>query len=171
VNLGTARIIIIVALVVVGVTVLSNAFRPGTATIATLGSTPAASPSDGHSGTPTESHSPKPLPSPDTTGVLVSVFNGIDAPNCAGTVSTMLLANGYRNADPPADATSKPVGKTTVYFRPDPKRINHADALYVATTYFNKARVAKLPQTFPGVVSDTTQVAILIGNDYRSNCG
>ena len=43
-------------------------------------------------------------------------------------------------------------------------------AKYIADTYFNGARVAKLSPTFPGVVSDTAQVAILIGNDYRANC-
>ena len=170
-NLGTARILIIVALVAAGVAVLSNAFGPGTAGLSPVdrgGSSTSPSPSGSPS--PSTSHSPKPLPSPDTTGVLVSAFNGIDAPNCAGTVSSLLVADGYRDADRPADASSKPNAKTTVYYRMDPQHQNQSDAQYIADTYFNGARVAKLSPTFPGVVSDTAQVAILIGNDYRANC-
>lgn len=170
-NLGTARIFIILALVATGVAVLSNAFGAGTAGLIPVDNGGSSSvPSASSTPSPATSHSPKPLPSPDTTGVLISVFNGIDAPNCAGTVSSLLVADGYRDADAPADATTKPNAKTTIYYRMDPQHLNQADAQYIADKYFNGARVAKLSATFPGSVSNTAQVVVLIGNDYRANC-
>jgi hypothetical protein len=172
VNLGTARIIIILALVAAGIAVLANAFGPGTVALTPLdgGGSPAASPSGSTSPTPPASHSPKPLPSPDTTGALVSVFSGISAPGCAGKVNTMLVADGYVSADPASDATHKPIAKTVVYYSPDPQHLNQSDAVYLAKTYFNAARVAKLPPTFPGVVSPQAQAVVLIGTDYAANC-
>jgi hypothetical protein len=172
VNFGTARIIIILALVVGGIAVLANAFGPGTAVITAVaaGGSPATSPTGTVSPSSPASHSPKPLPSPDTTGVLVSVFNGISAPGCAGKVYNMLIADGYQGADPASDATHKPNAKTMVYFRLDPQHQNQSDAAYISKNYFSNAKVAKLPTTFPGAVSNQAQVVVLIGNDYASNC-
>jgi len=172
VNLGTARIIIILALVVAGVAVLSNAFGPGTAALApqASGGPAGASPSGSTSPSVPASHTPKPLPSPETTGVQVSVFSGIAAAGCAGKVYGMLIADGYVGADPASDATQKPIAKTVVYYRPDPRHLDQSDANYISKTYFNGARVAKLPATFPGVVSSQAQAVVLIGTDYTSNC-
>jgi hypothetical protein len=173
VNLGTARIIIILALVVAGVAVLTNAFGPGTVALTPLdpGTSAGSSPSGSTSPSVSASHSPKPLPSPETTGVLVSVFSGISAPGCAAKVYGMLVADGYVGADPAGDATHKPIAKTAVYYRvPDPQRHNQSDANYIAKTYFDSARVAKLPSDFPGVVSSQAQAVVLIGSDYTSNC-
>lgn len=171
-NLGTARIVIILALVAAGIAVLSNAFGPGTVALTPLdqGASPGTSPSGSVSPSSTASHTPKPLPSPDTTGVRVSVFNGISAPGCAGKVYGMLVADGYVGADPASDATHKPNPKTIVYYRPDPRHQAQSDAGYMAKTYFNGAKVAKLPATFPGAVSSQAQAVVLIGNDYAANC-
>lgn len=169
-NLGTARIAIILSLVVVGIAVLANAFGEGTVALTPGGGSSGASPSGATSPSASASHTPKPLPSPDTTGVLVSVFNGITAPGCAGKVYNMLIADGYQGADPASDATHKPNPKTIIYFRPDPKHLNQSDAGYISKTYFSDAKVAKLGAIFPGTVSSQAQVIVLIGNDYASNC-
>ncbi|MEA2557870.1 MAG: hypothetical protein QOG88_1408 [Actinomycetota bacterium] len=172
-NLGTARIIIILALVVAGVAVLTNAFGPGTVALTPLdpGSSTSSSPTGSTSASVSASHSPKPLPSPETTGVLVSVFSGISAPGCAAKVNTMLVGDGYVAADPAGDATRKPIAKTVVYYRiPDPQRHNQSDAINIAKTYFDSAHVSKLPGDFPGVVSGQAQAVVLIGADYVANC-
>lgn len=171
-NLGTARIVIILALVAAGVAVLSNAFGPGTAALTPLdsGGSAGASPSGSTSPSVSASHTPKPLPSPETTGVKVSVFSGITALGCAGKVYNMLIADGYVGADPASDATHKPIAKTVIYYRPDPRRLDQSDATYISKTYFSGAKVAKLPATFPGVVSGQAQAVVLIGTDYTANC-
>jgi LytR cell envelope-related transcriptional attenuator len=171
VNLGTARILIVVALVVAGIAVLANAFGQGTtAAFTPAGGGGSPAPSTSASPSASASHSPKPLPSPATTGIHVSVFSGINTPGCAGTVNTMLTADGYVAADPPSDATHKPIPKSAVYFRPDPGHHNQSDAIYMAAHYFDHAKVAKLTSTFPGVVSPQAQAVVLIGNDYTSKC-
>ena len=85
--------------------------------------------------------------------------------------NTLLVGDGYVAADPAADVTSGvPWGKSAVYYRPDPQHQNQSDAAYLSTHYFNGARVAKLPASFPGAVSPTAQAVVLIGNDYRTSC-
>ncbi|MEP7060464.1 MAG: hypothetical protein ABI828_07010, partial [Actinomycetota bacterium] len=80
------------------------------------------------------------------------------------------VGDGYQAADTPADASPGTYPKSTVYYRPDPQHQNQSDATYTATKYFNGGKVAKLTPTFPGVVSNTAQLAVLIGNDYRTSC-
>lgn len=169
-NLGTARIVIIVALVVAGVAVLANAFGPGTSAFTPADGDSSPAPSASTSPSVSASHSPKPLPSPATTGVRVSVFSGVTAAGCATKVNTMLVSDGYVAADPPSDATHKPIPKTVVYFKPDAQHHNQSDANYISTNYFDHAKVAKLPATFPGAVSPQAQAVVLIGNNYVSNC-
>ncbi|MEA2520978.1 MAG: hypothetical protein QOI81_624 [Actinomycetota bacterium] len=168
-NLGTARIVIVVALVVVGVAVL-NAFGQGTNAAFTPLDGVSPAPSGSTSPTVSPSHSPKPLPSPQTTGVHVSVFSGVTVIGCAKKVNTMLVADGYVAADPPSDATHKPIAKTVVYYRQDPQGRNRSNATYMASHYFNDARVAKLSATFPGVVSPLAKAVVLIGTDYTAKC-
>jgi hypothetical protein len=170
VNLGTARIVIVVALVVAGVAVLANAFGQGTTAAFSPKDGVSPAPSGSTSPTGSASHSPKPLPSPQTTGVHVSVFSGVTVIGCAKTVNTMLVADGYIAADPASDATHKPIAKTVVYYRQDPQGRNRSNATYMASHYFNDARVAKLSATFPGVVSPLAKAVVLIGTDYTSKC-
>lgn len=170
-NLGAARLVIVIALVVTGIAVLSNAFGAGTSALTPLDGGGSPTPSGSSTTPPPPSHSPKPLPSPETTGVRVSVFNGIAAPGCAGKVNALLVGDGYVAADPPADVTSGvPWGRSAVYYRPDPQHQDQSDATYLSTHYFNGVRVAKLPASFPGAVSPTAQAVVLIGNDYRTSC-
>jgi hypothetical protein len=161
-----------VALVVAGVAVLTNAFKPAsTAAFSALdGSSASPSASATSSASVSASHTPKPLPSPRTTAIRVSVFSGVTTLGCARTVNTMLVGDGYIAADPASDATHKPIAKTVVYYRQDPQGRNRSNATYMASHYFNDARVAKLSATFPGVVSPLAKAVVLIGTDYTSKC-
>jgi len=163
VNLGTARIVIVLALIVAGIAVLANAFGSGTsATPAIPGASPSSSPSQ------RPSHTPNPAPSPQVQGVKVAVFNGTFAPGLAAQVQQKLTGDGYLQAQAPADAPSKVVAKTVVYFRGGSHGAqNRADAKYVAQKYFTGARVTVLGANMIGLVSKNTQVAIVIGSDYK----
>ncbi|MGZ6545317.1 MAG: LytR C-terminal domain-containing protein, partial [Actinomycetota bacterium] len=116
-NLGTARIVVVVALVVGGIAVLANGFGSGTILAGPPGGS--SSPTVGSSGSPSSrpSKPPKQLPSPQIHGVAIAVFNGTNTVGLAGQVEQTLEADGYVKAQDPADAPSKPVAKTVVYFR------------------------------------------------------
>ncbi len=173
-NLGTARIVLIVALVAGGVAVLSNAFGGGTAALAPSGggsgSSPSASSSPSHSRSPATS--PSPLPSPNVGGVIFASLNGTYAPGCATKVDHMLVGDHYQEGQAPGDYAPKPFPKTTVYYRIGANAAqNQSDAQYMADTYFNGAKVAKLPTPLgTATVAKTVQVAVVIGDNYVSNC-
>lgn len=169
-NLGTARIVIILALVAAGVAVLANGFGSGTSVTPVTSSGGGASGGSPRSSPPSQppSRTPNPTPSPQVQGVRVAVFNGTFAPGLATQVQQKLTGDGYVQAQAPGDAPSKVVTKTVVYFRGGPNKAkNRADANYVAQTYFPGARVTVLGAKMIGLVSKTTQVAIVIGSDYK----
>ena len=168
VNIGTVRIIIVAALVVGGVAVLANGFG-GAATVAPPGGgvSPSGSVSPSASSTPTTP--PKETPSPQVEGVLIAVFNGTNETGLAGQVQQTLEADGYVAAQDPADAPSKPVEKTILYFRGGANAAqNRSDAKYMAETYFGGARVALLgsEQTSAVSIDKSAQVVIIVGVDY-----
>jgi hypothetical protein len=169
VNLSTARIVIILALIVTGVAVLANGFGSGTSVTPVIpggGGASGASPSSSPSQPP--SHTPNPAPSPQVEGVKVAVFNGTFAPGLAAQVQQKLTGDGYVQAQAPGDAPSKVVAKTVVYFRGGSSGVqNRADAKYIAQKYFTGARVAVLGADLSGLVSKNAQVAIVIGSDYK----
>ena len=168
-NLGTARIVIVLALIVTGVAVLANGFGSGTIVTPVIPSgagASGASPSSSPSQPP--SHTPNPPPSPQVQGVKVAVFNGTFAAGLATQVQQKLTADGYAQAQAPADAPSKVIAKTVVYFLGGSNGgQNRADAKYIAQKYFTGARVAVLGADLSGVVSKNVQVAIVIGSDYQ----
>jgi hypothetical protein len=167
VNLGTARIVIILALIVGGVVVLANGF--GSATRVTPG-IPGSGGGSGASSSPSRHppHKPNPAPSPQVQGVRVAVFNGTFAPGLATQVLQKLTGDGYAQAQAPADAPSKVVAKTVVYYLGGSSGTqNRVDAKYIARKYFSGARVAVLGANLTGLVSKNAQVAIVIGSDYK----
>ncbi len=170
VNIGTARIVIVLALVVAGVAVLANGFG-GAAAVAppTGGGSPSASGSPSTSASPTKI--PHETPSPQVQGVLIAVFNGTNETGLAGQVQQTLEADGYVAAQDPADAPSKPVAKTIVYFRGGANASqNRSDAKHVAVTYFGGAHVALLgtEQTSAVTIDKSAQVVIIVGVDYAN---
>lgn len=166
-NLGTARIVIIVALAVGGIAVLANGFASGTVVTPPGGGGSSSAGSVSPSASASASKAPRVTPSPQIQGVQIAVFNGTNETGLAGEVQQLLEADGYVAAQDAADADPKPVPKTIVYFRGGVDAAqNRSDARYVADTYLNGARVALLdPQQAAGI-ADGAQVVIIVGVDY-----
>ena len=167
VNLGTARIVIILALAAGGIAILANGFGsaevvpPPTGAGGSVTSSPSSSPST------SPSPPPKETPSPQHKGVQIAVFNGTNEPGLAAQVQQLMEADGYVAAQDPADASSKPVPKTILYFRGGANAAqNRSDAKYASDTYFDGARVALLDPDLAANIADGAQVVIIVGVDY-----
>lgn len=166
-NIGTARIVIVLALVVGGIAVLANGFGGAAAVTPPGEGGPSSTSSSSPSGSPTQTTAPHETPSPQVQGVLIAVFNGTNETGLAGQVQQTLTADGYVAAQDPADAPSKPVDKTIVYFRGGANASqNRSDAKYVADTYFGGAHVALLGADQASSIDKSAQVVIIVGVDY-----
>lgn len=167
VNLGTARIVIILALAVGGIAVLANGFATGAVVTPPTGGggSDTTSPSSSASSSPTQP--PKETPSPQIEGVQIAVFNGTNETGLAAQVQQVLDADGYVAAQDPADTDTKPVPKTIVYFRggADASQ-NRSNARYIADTYFDGAQVAILDPELAVDIADNAQAIIIVGVDY-----
>lgn len=166
-NLGTARILIILALAAGGIAVLANGFGSGAVVTppADVGGSQTTSPSSSPSNSPSEP--PKETPPPVIEGVQIAVFNGTNEVGLASQVQQLLEADGYVAAQDAADAHSKPVPKTIVYFRGGTAAAqNRSNARYVADTYFDGARVALLDPELAVDIVDSAQAIIIVGVDY-----
>ena len=173
VNLGTARIVIIVALAAGGIAILANGFAGGTV-VTPPGSDGGAVSTSAESPSPSSSPStpPKETPSPEVEGVQIAVLNGTNEVGLAGEVQQLLVDDGYLPAQDPDDADAKPVPKTVVYFRGGAGAAqNRSNARYVADTYFDGARVALLDPDQISNIADSAQVIIIIGVDYAGAGG
>jgi hypothetical protein len=171
VNIGTARIVIIVALVVAGVAVLWNGFGDaGTAALPDGGGSIAPTGPTGPTGptspSTTGSPSPRVTPSPRVDGVLVQVFNGTNETGLAAEVQQTLESDGYTAPADPGNVPSPPVAETIVYFRGGADRAqNRSDATYLAETYFPGAKVKVLSEDV-GDVAESVNVVVILGVDY-----
>ena len=167
VNLGTARIVIVVALAVGGIAVLANGFNSGAVVPPPTGAGGTGSSPSGTSPSSSPSQPPKETPSPQIEGVQIAVFNGTNETGLAAQVQQVLEADGYVAAQDPADAATKPVPKTIVYFRGGADAAqNRSDAKYIANTYFHGARVALLDPDLAVGIADSAQAIIIVGVDY-----
>jgi len=173
VNLGTARIIVIVALVVVGAVVLANGFPDSGEAAAPVGSPSASvsrtsSPSD--TGTPTQTP-PSPTPEPQAPkDVTFMALNGTEVTGAGAAAEQLLTQDGYVSAQTAADAPSKGVATTTIYYRGGQDAAqNQSDATQIADTYFNKADVKKLDTSLEGVVPSTAMIVVVVGQDYADS--
>jgi hypothetical protein len=167
VNQGTGRIVIIVAMVVVGAAVLANGFS----TSGTPAASPSISVSVGPTG-PTGSTSPSSptatqTPKPQKKGLTVMALNGTNVTGAGAAAQDALIADGYTQVVDASDAPSKGVKKTVVYYREgqDPAQAL-SDATYVADTYFPGAKVAKYDPAFDDIVPPSVQIVIVVGEDY-----
>ena len=169
-NLGTGRILILVALVVVGVVVLANGFPEGGGAVAAPS---ASSSSPGASTSPTGggSTSPQPTatPSPEVQGVTVMALNGTNTTGAAAAAQAMLVDKGYTAPVAAADAPNAGVSATTVYYRTGADAAqNKSNATHMAKKYFNGAPVKKLDETFADVVPTSVSLVVVVGADYAS---
>jgi hypothetical protein len=167
VNLGTARIVVIVALVVAGAVVLANGFPENGAAVA--GPSGGASPS-GSASSPTTSPTtqpPPPGPSPQTTGVSFTALNGTTVTGAGAAAQQLLAKHGYNSVQDATNAPSAGVAKTTIYYRAGQGGAqNKSDASYVAATYFHDAAVKKLDPSLESLVPATASIVVVVGQDY-----
>ena len=161
-NLGVARLAIVLALVVGGVAVLANGFTDEGESAAPPDSSPTPSPT----GTPTPTKSPDPEIVPQQDGVLVQVLNGTAVPGLAGDFQLLLEEENYLRAGDPTDAPNKPVVDSVVYFRRDQSGAqNRADAELLSETYLGGVPVEPLPAEIEQVVDPAADVVVLLGED------
>ena len=169
-NTGTARIVIIVALVIVGGLLLANAFDDSGVAEAGGPSGAVTSPSPSTTSSPTGTQStqtPPPTPDPQPPkDVSVAVFNGTDSPGLAGIVMQDLLGHGYKQGQVPADAPNKPVAKTVIYYvsGADAEQ-NKSNATELGKKYYPDAKVQELDQAYTqdSTVAKAVQVVVVIG--------
>jgi len=168
VNQGTARIVIIVALVAVGVAVLANGFD-GSGGAAATPSGSETSPTETPTATDTTTPTPTETPSPQTTGVLFMALNGTSVTGLGAQVQELLVAEGYQAV---VDAENTPQGNvqvTTVYYRGGANAAqNKSDAQYVADTFFPdiEVQVEKLGSQFNDIVPNSATLVVVAGQDY-----
>jgi LytR cell envelope-related transcriptional attenuator len=175
VNTGTARIVIVVALIVGGAVVLLNGFTDtGGATAAPGGDDGGGAVSPTESPSPSTTKSPKPPP-PETPSpaapkdTVIAVFNGTNTPGLGATVQDdHLTPDGYRAPAPAADAPSKPVPKTIVYYVGGADAAqNQSDATAIRDRYFRGAKVEELDPAYAGMIDHGVQVVVVVGEDSK----
>lgn len=161
-NPGVARLAIVIALVIGGVAVLANGFSERETKAA-----PGDSPSPTASESPSPTRSPQPSVVPNQEGVLVQVLNGTSQAGYAGDFQIMLEEQGdYLRAGEPADAPTKPVVDSIVYFRSDGNKAqNRADAKLLSDTYLGGVPVEPLPPELRDLVNESADVVVVLGVD------
>jgi hypothetical protein len=171
VNLGTARIVVIVALVVAGAVVLANGFPDnGEAATPSPSSTlsPTTSPSTSSSPTEQTTETPSPQAPKDVTFMAL---NGTETTGAGAAAQELMTQDGYVAVpESPDDAPSKGVETTAVYYRggQDAEQ-NKSDATSIADAYFQGADIKKLDTSFQDVVPDTANIVVVIGQDYADS--
>jgi hypothetical protein len=161
-NLGIARLAIVLALVVGGVAVLVNGFTDESDATAPPEDTETPTPTS----TPTPTQTPQESVSPNQEGVLVQVLNGTTIPGLAGDFQLLLEDDNYLRAGEPTDAPEKPVIDSVVYFRQDGNAAqNRADARLLSETYLGGIAVEPLPPEIEEVVDPAADVVVLLGED------
>jgi hypothetical protein len=167
VNLGTARIVIVVALVAVGAAVLANGFADPS--VAAGGSPSPSASVTGPTGE-TGSTSPSPPPTPQAEApknVAFAVFNGTEVDGLAADAAIFLEDEGFRLSAPADDAPESGVGKTVVYFRGGAEQAqNKANAAAVVEA-LGVGKLRELGTGFDDLVSGKTEVVIVLGADYE----
>ena len=174
-NTGTARIVIVVALLVGGGVVLLNGFAdPGAATAAPSGDgggagsvtpTDAPSPTVTKTSKPPAPETPKPAPPKDTA---IAVFNGTEEPGLGATVQDdVLTPDGYRAPAEADDAPTKPILRTIVYYvgGADAEQ-NKSDATALRDKYFRGAKVQELDPDYADLIDGSVQVVVVVGENY-----
>jgi LytR cell envelope-related transcriptional attenuator len=171
VNLGTARIVVIVALVVAGAVVLANGFSDTGEAAAPTGSvSPSGSVSPGSSPSPTQPAVE--TPSPQSPGdVTFMALNGTEVSGAASAAQDKLTRKGYVAVEgSPDDAPSKGVETTTIYYRGGQDAAqNKSDATEIAEKYFQGADIKKLDTSLEGIVPAEAMIVVVVGQDYADS--
>ncbi len=168
VNLSPARLAVLVALVVGGIAVLLNGFDNSGGTAVAGGTSPsptaAVSPT---AASPTANGGANATPKPQKEGVNIMVLNGTNTTGLGAQVQEFLVGKGYVAPVDAADAPTKPISRTTVYFRggQDADQAK-SDATYMATKYLHDAEVKVLGADFQDSVPADAELTVVVGTDY-----
>lgn len=169
-NLGTGRIVVIVALVVGGIAVLVNGFSGSTAAAPSGGSTVPTSSSP----TPSQSSSPTPVatPSPQVDGVRIAVFNGTTAAGLGAQAQATLTNAGYVAPTDAQNAPTTGIAITTVYYRGGAAaEQNKSNAAYMVKKFFKGGKIALLGNEFDTLIQHDVQLVVVLGEDYAAKAG
>jgi hypothetical protein len=172
VNLGTARIVVIVGLVVAGAVVLANGFPDDQGAAATpTGSPPTASPTTSPGATTSPTQAPTQTPSPQPPkDVTFMALNGTEVTGAGADAQTLLEKDGYVAAAAAADAPSKGVQTTTIYYRGGANADqNKSDATSIADQHFQGAEIKKLDTSLQNIVPPEANVVVVVGQDYAQS--
>jgi hypothetical protein len=174
VSTGTARIVIVIALIVGGAVVVLNGFADtgGASAAQGGGGGSAVSPTDSPSPTKTKTPKPTPPATPSPAApkdTMIAVFNGTSIPGLGATVQDdVLKPDGYTAPADAADAPSKPVPKTIVYYVGGTDAAqNQSDATSIRDTYFHGAKVQELDPAYSGMIERGVQVVVVVGENYK----
>lgn len=169
-NRGTGRIVVIVALVVLGAVALAKGFPNTTPVAGPTGSTGTTGPGGTTGGGTTGPTGPGGLtgPAANTTGVTFMVLNGTPVAGAAAALQQKLVADGYVPGADAQDSPTQGVTITSIYFRSGPgSGQNKADAGYINEHYFGgKAQISKLDPVFDPVVPKSATIVVVIGPDF-----
>jgi cytoskeletal protein RodZ len=172
VNLGTARIVVIVALVVAGAVVLANGFPDDGEAATTPAPSSSVSPTSSPSTSPSPTEQPTETPSPQAPkDVTFMALNGTETTGAGAAAQELMTQDGYVAVpESPDDAPSKGVETTAVYYRggQDAEQ-NKSDATSIADAYFQGADIKKLDTSLQDVVPDTANIVVVIGQDYADS--
>lgn len=172
VSLGTARIVVIVALVVGGVALLANGFDDASSVAAPVGSpTATASPTaPATTGASSQPSAPPSTPAAQAPAkVVTAVFNGTTALGLAAQAQDTLTGAGYKIGQPAANSPVPGVSKTIAYYRTGPAgEQNRANAQALVDQYFKGAKVEALGPDYATAVDKTVQVVVVLGEDYAT---
>jgi hypothetical protein len=163
---STLRFAIIVALVVGGVALISQAFPEGPST---AGPPSGSSESQGPSPTQTPTSTPRATQTPQVAGVVLGVYNGTEVTGLAADTADKLERRfGYSVPTDPGyvgDTPTKPVEVTILYYASPSDRV---EAEYLAAKFL-KDITPQIEKLSGGTdIPSDVQVAVYLGNDYAA---
>lgn len=168
---GTVRLVIVVALAVVGGLVLANGFD-GDAATGIAGPSPSSSvsptgtPTDGGTTSPTEAPPDKVQPQPPED-VMFQALNSTNVTGAGAEAQDRMVEEGYTVAEDAADSPVQGALTTLILYRGgDDEAQNKANAKQIAKKVFPGADWAELNQEYDDVVSPDATVIVVVGEDW-----
>ena len=169
---GSARLIVLVAAVVVGIVILTKGLSgasspspPDDGGNTTAPSTTSASPTTTKSsdGGPTDGG----LPSPQQQGVVLAIYNATTTDGLAGAAEADLKKEGYVVAE---TGNFPQAVRTLIYYRNGDQ--GKADAQHLRENFIPEADAPKkLPQGLPSdsAIPKDAEIVVVLGNNYAAN--
>lgn len=168
---GTVRLLIVVALAVVGGFVLANGFDGDVATGAigsspTPTTSPTGSPTDGGTTSPTEPPTDRPQPQPPEEIEFVAL-NSTNLTGAGAAAQEKMVSAGYVVAEDAADSPVQGALTTTILYRGgEDEAQNRVDAKQVVKDVFPGSQTAELNQEYDDIVPGSATIVVLVGEDW-----